>query len=217
MERAVAEKLPDSTALTNNSIDVNVSTITPFLFPTGTTGVSSIRVLRKFPANKHAQIHNRLHRHYETQRMTGLHIQFVIHEYAHARAVLEAAARTGVAVTLVSAPGAVRTGGAGWWRELVSHVRNTVPHADVTSILDCADEPGMALAAIREGVEAIAISAPDDTLIRLSDVAAQSDVTIRTIDWAQTHDLAGANDPQAMCENLLREMTGSVAKPDALG
>lgn len=149
--------------------------------------------------------------------MTDLAPQFIIHEYAHARALLEAAVRRNTAITLVSAPGAVRTGGAGWWRALVSQVRNAVPEADVTSILDCADEPGMALAAIREGVEAIAISASYDTINRLSDIAAQSDVTIRAIDWARAHDLASVNDPQAMCENLLREVSGGVAKPDALG
>lgn len=149
--------------------------------------------------------------------MTDLPPQFIVHEYEHARAVLEAAVETNSAVVLVSARGAVRTGGAGWWRELISQLRGAVPNADVTSILDCADEPGMALAAIREGVEAIAIAASDDALARLSDIATQSDVAIRTIDWMRAHDLAGVNDPQAVCENLLREVSGGVANPDALG
>jgi len=120
-------------------------------------------------------------------------------------------------VILVSAPGAVRSGGAGWWRALIAQADAAVSDVQASSVLDCADEPGMALAAIREGVEAIAIVAPEATYERLADIARQSGVAIRTIDWVAACDLAGSNDPQADCENHLRKRPAGVAKPAALG
>lgn len=75
----------------------------------------------------------------------------------------------------------------------------------------------MALAAIREGVEAIAISAPEPALESVRDIAEQSGIPLQSIDWDNVFDLLGSNDPQADCENHLVKRSGSVANPDALG
>lgn len=142
---------------------------------------------------------------------------FMIHELHHAVAALKMSERMDIPVTLVSAPGAARSGGAGWWRALIAQARAAAPTARASSILDCADEAGMALAAIREGVEAIAISAPNPAFERLADIARQSGVEILPIPWDAACDLAGSNDPQADCENHLRKAPAGVAKPGALG
>lgn len=142
---------------------------------------------------------------------------FIIHELAHATAALEAARRHNTSVTLVSAPGAVRTGGAGWWRELITAARSDFPDAEMRSVLDCADEPGTALSAIRAGVEAIALSAPEDARARVAEIAEQASVALVSINWPDAVDLARANDPQAVCENRLAKQPASVANPDALG
>lgn len=144
-------------------------------------------------------------------------VTFVVHELAHAHAVLETSVRLDIPVLLASAPGAVRTGGAGWWRELISQSRSRFADAQFSSVLDCADEPGMALAAIREGVEAISVTAPRQALQSLTDIANQSGVSILSLDRARAFDLAGSNDPQADCENHLRKRSDDVAKPRALG
>ena len=86
-----------------------------------------------------------------------------------------------------------------------SAARTRSPTAS-TSILDCADEPGTALAAIREGVEAIAISVRDPGFERLVDIAGQSGVAILPIAWDTACDLAGSNDPQGDCENHLGKL-----------
>jgi hypothetical protein len=146
-----------------------------------------------------------------------MRISFMVHELAHAFAVRSAAQIHGLPVLLISAPGAVRTGGAGWWRQLVAQATTATPHADAKSILDCGEETGMALAAIREGVEAIALSAPEPALESVRDIAEQSGVSLQSIDWDDVFDLLGSNDPQADCENHLVKRSGSVANPDALG
>ena len=146
----------------------------------------------------------------------GIRPAVMIHELAHAVAALEAAHRYGTPVTLVSAPGAVRTGGAGWWRELIEQARGQVPDADSRSLLDCANEPGMALAAIREGVEAVTITGNADMLRRVGDIARQSGVALHTPAPADL-DLAHSRNPVADCENLLEIWARSVAKPCTLG
>ena len=142
---------------------------------------------------------------------------FIIHDLQHAISALKAAGQMDIPVVLVSAPGAARTGGAGWWRAMIAQARAAFPAANATCILDCADEPGTALAAIREGVEAIAISVPDPGFERLVDIAGQSGVAILPIAWDTACDLAGSNDPQGDCENHLRKLSAGVAKPRALG
>ncbi len=75
----------------------------------------------------------------------------VVHGRDHAITVLKAAADAGVAVALLSAPGAALAGGCGWWHALARQARAAVPEADFIDILDCAGAPGAAMAALREG------------------------------------------------------------------
>jgi hypothetical protein len=69
----------------------------------------------------------------------------IVHGLPHARAALA----PGLAVTLLSAPGAACYAGVGWWRALVSQA--AAGRAAPPDILDCADAPGRALEALRHG------------------------------------------------------------------
>ncbi len=69
----------------------------------------------------------------------------MVHGLAHARAALA----LGSPVTLLSAKGAALAGGCGWWQALVRAARQTHPETPCQDILDCADAPGMAMAALR--------------------------------------------------------------------
>jgi hypothetical protein len=69
----------------------------------------------------------------------------MVHSLAHARAALA----HGRPVTLLSAPGAALAGGCGWWQALVGAARAEYPFTQCQDILDCADSPGMAMAALR--------------------------------------------------------------------
>jgi len=65
----------------------------------------------------------------------------VVHGLDQARAAL----RPGLPVTLLSARGAALYAGCGWWRALVEQA------GAAHDILDCADAPGYAMAALRIG------------------------------------------------------------------
>ena len=71
----------------------------------------------------------------------------VIHGLPHAIAALA----PGLPVTLLSAPGAALSGGCLWWRAVVTEATRLYPATECVDILDCADVPGLAMAALREG------------------------------------------------------------------
>ena len=79
----------------------------------------------------------------------------VVHGLADARAALAAAAETGAAVVIESAPGAGAFAGAAWFGEVVRLARAERPEVDASSVLDCGDQAGAALGAIRAGLPVI--------------------------------------------------------------
>lgn len=91
---------------------------------------------------------------------------------ADARAAMTAAADLGVPVLLVSAPGAGRHAGAGWFRALTERLRAEFPRVALTAVLDCADSPGAALAALREGVGDVCLDGPPAVVGRVAAIAA---------------------------------------------
>jgi hypothetical protein len=72
----------------------------------------------------------------------------VVHSLADARLVLA----HGQPVTLLSAEAAVLYAGCGWWRALTAAARSEFPQLPIADLLDCADAPGQALAALRIGL-----------------------------------------------------------------
>ena len=72
----------------------------------------------------------------------------VVHRLAHARLAL----RPRRPVCLLSAPAAGRYAGAAWWRAMIEAARAEAPtDLAVDDVLDCADAPGSAMAALRCG------------------------------------------------------------------
>jgi hypothetical protein len=102
----------------------------------------------------------------------------VVHSLAHAVAALRAAARAGRAVTIASAKGAGIYAGPGWFGALVEAARVAVPEAHFTAVLDCADEPGAALAAIRSGIERVLFTGHEELARRLSEIARKHGVEL---------------------------------------
>ena len=95
----------------------------------------------------------------------------VFHGLAQAEAALVAAGELGLPVTLISAPTAAGYAGPGWFRSVVEQARAAHPGAEVTAVLDCGEFPGLALAALRDGVAVIRFSG--DTAHKIADIAEQ--------------------------------------------
>jgi hypothetical protein len=74
-------------------------------------------------------------------------------------------------VILLSATNAGIYAGPGWFGALVKAAAKAVPEAVFTAFLDCGDQPGAALAAIRAGVEGVIFIGRNDVANRLADIA----------------------------------------------
>jgi hypothetical protein len=100
----------------------------------------------------------------------------IIHSLTQAIAALTAAARAGRPVVLASAPDAGGYVGPGWFGVLIAAAREAVPAARFSTLLDCGDNVGAALAAIRAGIEGVVFTGRPDIARRLADIAVQHGV-----------------------------------------
>ncbi len=71
----------------------------------------------------------------------------VVHDLDHARDALSVKRP----VLLLSARGAALYAGEAWWMSLIGEALAREPGCDALDVLDCADAPGRALAALRIG------------------------------------------------------------------
>ena len=92
--------------------------------------------------------------------------QVVIHDLEQARAVLEVARELGVAIELRSAPGAAAYAGVGYLKALGDLAGQELR-------IDCGEDAGLVMAALRTGCRKLAFSGPADIALRLADMAAQ--------------------------------------------
>jgi hypothetical protein len=106
--------------------------------------------------------------------------RIVVHSLLQATAVLRASARAGRPVVLVSAPNAGGYVGPGWFKALAAAAREAVPDARCSSLLDCGDNVGAALAAIRAEVEGVIFTGRPDVARRLADIAEQHGARLET-------------------------------------
>ncbi len=83
-------------------------------------------------------------------------------------------------MTLLSATNAGIYAGPGWFGAIVEAAAKAVPEAVFTAFLDCGDQPGAALAAIRAGVEGVIFTGRNDVADRLADIAHQRGVKFLT-------------------------------------
>ncbi|WP_114860604.1 hypothetical protein [Azospirillum brasilense] len=125
-----------------------------------------------------------------------------IHGMTDADAACAAAAELGVPLLLVSAPGAAASAGAGWFREVAARAAARHPSVATTAVLDCADRPGDALAALSAGIGVILFTGRVDVAERLADIAAQRGARLLT-GLPEALDLRGARDPRRTCRNWL--------------
>lgn len=128
----------------------------------------------------------------------------VVHAIEHGIAAAAAAQAVGIPITLRSAEGAGGTVGVGWFSALADEIRAAYPDAQIIFILDCADEAGTALGALRRGIRHVRFTG--------SDVAADKLAAIGLIldrDARPPLDLLDAVDPETDCRKFLAEFAAA--------
>jgi hypothetical protein len=82
-----------------------------------------------------------------------------------------------------------------------------LPQAVAAWVLDCGDDPGLALAALRAGVPDVQVAPSDEACARLADIAAQFGIRIsEDAESAPVLDLANIDDPIATCRQWLKSL-----------
>jgi hypothetical protein len=132
----------------------------------------------------------------------------IVHSVAHAVGAIKAGARADRPVTLLSPPDAGGYVGPGWFRALVEAAHEAVPDARISAILDCGDQAGAALAAIRALIERVIFTGRADVARRLADIARQHGVRLETARPAAVLDLsadffASAESAERRCVDIL--------------
>jgi hypothetical protein len=124
--------------------------------------------------------------------------EIVIHSSAQALAALAAARTLNRSVILASTPGAALQTGPAWFRAVIDQATERYPDVAVTAILDCGDQPGAVMGALRVGLTHLRFAGPAETRTKLAEMgaifAAPADAAL---------DLLDASDPEAACRTFL--------------
>jgi hypothetical protein len=129
--------------------------------------------------------------------------RIIIHSLADARAALAAAWALKSPVVLASAEAAGGYAGPAWFKALVDQARAEFPEARATAVLDCGDEAGTALAALRHGFKSVRFTGGGAALKRLKDIASQMGAAIETGRRPAALDLLDQRDPEAAARAYL--------------
>lgn len=98
----------------------------------------------------------------------------VVHDLRQAAATLALEASHGVEVTLVSAPGAARYAGVGFFVALEQRLGREI-------LTDCSDDAGLVMAGLRAGLRKLLFAGGADVTARLQDMAIQVGGHVATV------------------------------------
>lgn len=129
----------------------------------------------------------------------------IVHNLDHAEAALEAAAAMDVEVTLISAPAAAAYIGATVFRDMIAKAAELHPKARFRAVLDCGEEPGLALGALRHGIKGVRISNGPVLSEKLADIAGQRGAFVYAKEGDEL-DLYGMDKPAAACRAWLEHL-----------
>jgi hypothetical protein len=121
--------------------------------------------------------------------------RIIVYSLDQARAAVAAA--SGRPLILLSARGMAGFMGPLWFKALTDEA--AAGHANVTAALDCADEPGTVLAALRCGFRLARFTGAEETRARLDDIARQTGARVEGALTEETLDLLDCKDPPASC------------------
>ena len=99
-------------------------------------------------------------------------VEVVVHHLEQARAAIAAARDLGCEIQLRSAPGAAHYAGVGYLKALGDAAGHEL-------LIDCADDAGVVMAALRTGCRQLTFSGSAELAAKLADIAAQEGATLR--------------------------------------
>jgi hypothetical protein len=108
-----------------------------------------------------------------------------------------------VPLTLLSGRGAAGYAGPGWFLAVVRLAHAAHPEVAVTAILDCADQPGRALGALRAGAKVLRLGGNAQARKRVAAIAGAMGARLDDTRYAVL-DLARVTDPEGAAKAFLK-------------
>lgn len=139
----------------------------------------------------------------------------ITYSMEHITAALNAADELGVSVYLLSAPSAAASLGSSVFQAMIEEACARHPDTPFSAAIDCGDDAGHALAAIRQGIGAIVLSKECPAIDRVCDIADQKGVSVLPASiYAEAGDhsplnLSDHTDPLAACREFLHTKTNT--------
>ncbi len=127
-----------------------------------------------------------------------------------ARIAVQEAAAAGADVELWSPPDAAGNLGVGYWAALDRAVAGIAQPGRATTVFDCGDAPGLALAALREGLSNLHVGVREDVRGKLAAIAECYGAALHP-GPPPALDLRDRLDPAASCRFALRKAPGPPA------
>lgn len=134
--------------------------------------------------------------------------RIIVHTSNQAEAALAAAREAERQIILQSPARCACIQGAAWFRKLIETARAQVPDIEAHAVLDCADAPGLALAALRDGAEAVRLDPDLPAWSAIADIATQYGAWLDDGATPLALDLLDARDPLEACRQFLRNGLG---------
>jgi hypothetical protein len=128
--------------------------------------------------------------------------EIIVHSLDHALAAFAAADAAKIPLTLTSAHGAASQSGPAWFKALIEAAMAAYPAVVATAILDCGDEPGAVMAALRLGLSRLRFGGSEILRAKLAGMGA--DFVAEPASSAQL-DLLDAREPKLLCRAFLSE------------
>lgn len=122
----------------------------------------------------------------------------IAYSLSHALAAAAAATHAALPLELVSVPGCGSAAGTGWFAALGDLVAERFPDLPLSLTLDCADDPGLVLGALRHGLKSIIFTGDPIAASRLDDIAGQYRAVVHRC-RPTALDLHGTRNPRATC------------------
>ena len=119
---------------------------------------------------------------------------FTFHSLSHVDAALGAAAGSKIGVALVTPRGAAATGGPEIYLEMYRQGHAHFPETETNAVIDCGDNAGIAMRALRCGWRDLVFTGDDDVRKKLQDMLEQLGGTLGR-SRPYTIDLIASSDP----------------------
>jgi len=127
----------------------------------------------------------------------------IVHDLEQATIALNAAKDCQRALTLRSAPEAAAYLSAAVFKAMIENAATAVPEADYEAALDCGDQPGLVMNALRQGIKMVRANLNDELYTKMVSIAEQAGAIVQPYDEIPVLDLRHISDPAAACRDWL--------------